>query len=391
MQTIGSRLEASRGLGQGFDFLRVALAFGVVTFHTPPISSASHALEDLRFWWFGNYSIIAIFFALSGFLIAGSALRLGLSNFLVNRGLRIFPALAVEIVLSALILGPLFTNLSLETYFSQSQTYHYFTNIVGLINYFLPGVFYSNPLHEVNISLWTVPFELGCYAIMSALIIFGLLKRPAIVLALAVAIMLAGMLMYLFGLDDRSANRAIVVSSHVLVNRGSRLFVCFTLGIAAYLYRDKIPYSLPLLLASVLICLVISALDAGHYAFPPITLLTAFPLTYIMAYLGVSKLPQLPFFHRGDYSYGIYLYGWPVMQAIRSLLPASIGGHAILLWILAVAPITLFSAFSWHVIEKPILRMRKKFSFVARQRLAEAPPEPKLAGAEENRPLAADS
>ena len=193
MRSIGQILDESRGLGKGFDFLRVALSFGVVTWHTPEIADASSFLEHTRFFWFGNYAILDVFFALSGFLIAGSAMRLGIRDFLINRGLRIFPALAVEIALSAVILGSLFTSLPLSEYFSKIETYHYLTNIVGFINYHLPGVFENHPVHEVNISLWTVPFELGCYAIMSLFIVFGLLKQPWTVVAVAATILLIGM------------------------------------------------------------------------------------------------------------------------------------------------------------------------------------------------------
>jgi peptidoglycan/LPS O-acetylase OafA/YrhL len=88
---------------------------------------------------------------------------------------------------------------------------------------------------------------------------------------------------------------------------------------------------------------------------------------YITAFLGVSKLPRLPLFSKGDYSYGIYLYGFPVQQVVRHLLP-----NAALLVQFAVALllITVFAALSWHWIEKPLLKLRSRFSFVARQRLA---------------------
>ncbi len=69
----------------------------------------------------------------SGFLIAGSATRLSLGNFIINRGLRIIPALAVEIVLSALVLGPIFTALPMSDYLSSPNTWHYFTNVLGII------------------------------------------------------------------------------------------------------------------------------------------------------------------------------------------------------------------------------------------------------------------
>jgi peptidoglycan/LPS O-acetylase OafA/YrhL len=89
--------------------------------------------------------MVPAFFALSGFLVTGSALRLrATAPFLTFRVLRILPALLVEVTLSALILGALFTTLPLKSYFSDPQFFRYFGNIVGLITFHLPGVFESN-------------------------------------------------------------------------------------------------------------------------------------------------------------------------------------------------------------------------------------------------------
>jgi hypothetical protein len=74
------------------------------------------------------------------------------------------------------------------------------------------------------------------------------------------------------------------------------------------------------------------------------------------------------------------------MQVMRALFP-KIGANPVLLWIISVPAIVLFAMFSWHAIEKPILRVRKKFSFVARQRLAVAAPDSRLAGAEFDKPI----
>ena len=46
------------------------------------------------------------------------------------------------------------------------------------------------------------------------------------------------------------------------------------------------------------------------------------------------------------------------------------GTPLIVHFLLVVPMIMLFAAFSWHFIEKPILKMRKKFSFVAQVRLS---------------------
>ena len=193
MRSIGNVLKESRGIGPGFDFLRVALAFSVLFYHEPGSFTATPHINDGPIESMIGRCILPMFFGLSGFLITGSALRLKLPDFLINRGMRIFPALCVEIMLSALIIGPIFTKLSLFQYFTSRSTYHYFTNIVGLINYALPGVFYQNPTSTINISLWTIPFELGCYGLMSIFIIFKILRFPiAIVVTLLLWLCIGG-------------------------------------------------------------------------------------------------------------------------------------------------------------------------------------------------------
>ena len=332
-----------------------------------------------------------MFFALSGFLIAGSAMRLSLWNFIVNRGLRIVPALAVEIVLSALILGPIFTTLPLSDYFSNLQTYHYFTNIVGLINFRLPGVFDNHPVYQVNESLWTVPYEIGCYAIMSGLIVCGLLRRPWTVLALGAVVLSVGLVLVASGYTGLPQSNLQRIVDHLFYSRGSRLFVAFCLGIAAFLYRYKLPYSRTWFWVAVGSLLIVAGFgDSYLYPNPVVELLTGVPAVYVTVFLGVSRLPRLPLFRRGDYSYGIYLYGWPLTQAMFGWFPGA-GANAFVLFGMTAIPITLFAMFSWHAIEKPILRLRKKFSFVARQRLAEAAPDPKLAGGEQSRPITGPS
>ena len=149
--------------------------------------------------WFAGYGMLYVFFALSGFLIAGSAQRLSLGNFLINRGLRIFPALVVEVLLSAFLLGVMFTDLPVREYLSNPVTYRYLTNIVGLMNFDLPGVFQGNAVAVVNYSLWTVPYEFFCYFIMSAFMVFGMLRKPALVIALAAAFSVIGLVLVLFG------------------------------------------------------------------------------------------------------------------------------------------------------------------------------------------------
>ena len=101
---------------------------------------------------------VYIFFTISGYLVVDSWRRdPSLWRFAARRSLRIFPGLAVCVLLSAFVLGPILTPLPLRTYFTHSQVTDYLANIVLDIHYSLPLVFATNPYpHVVNGSLWSL-------------------------------------------------------------------------------------------------------------------------------------------------------------------------------------------------------------------------------------------
>ncbi|MCJ2116517.1 acyltransferase [Methylobacterium sp. J-001] len=368
MQTVGSVLDRRGGLAPGFDLLRIVLAVSVVIWHGRAIVN-NEITRVGGFFELGSYSIIAAFFGLSGFLITGSALRLRLRDFLLNRALRIIPALAVEIVLSAVVLGPLFSDLPLLRYATDPQAYRYFANILGLIVYTLPGVFAHNPTDVVNGSLWTIPHEIACYALMSACVLTGLLRRPALVLGAAGAVILLGFILGLGAIGDPVSVPARLADK-LFVDKASRLYVAFLLGIAAYLYRYRLPYDWRLIGLAAVIVFVAGAFDLTAVTavpvFPFMNLMILPALIYLIVCLGVTNLWVPTLLRRGDYSYGIYLYGWPLQQALVALVPVRDTTQQVLL---ALPCIILFAMVSWHMIERPILSLRRRFSFVASHRL----------------------
>ncbi len=369
MTTIGGRLAARRGIGPGFDFLRLTLAVSIVAWHTDALISGDGTLDHYWLVWFPGYAILTMFFALSGFLIAGSAERLSLGNFLINRALRIIPALTVEVAFSAFCLGPAFSTLPWRDYISDALTWHYLTNVVGLINYRLPQVFLQHPTPFINLSLWTVPYEYACYAIMSVLVVLGFLRRPMVLAAGAAAIVALGLAATSFDIPAHGSDLLGKVVDHVFVGDRSRLFVGFLLGVLLFVMRDKVPYSHGLACVSVVICLTLAFIGpADRIGYPVINMIAAPALVYLTGYVGVSNIPALPLYQRGDYSYGIYLYGFPIQQIIFDLIPLQ---NPLLQFLLAVPAISVFAALSWHGVEKPILRMRRHFSFTGRMRLAE--------------------
>jgi peptidoglycan/LPS O-acetylase OafA/YrhL len=368
-KTFGHVLTAHKGLGPGFDFLRIALAFSIVLAHSF-LLTGNDAFFRSSPLWFAEYALVPMFFALSGFLIAGSAQRLSLKNFLLNRGLRIVPALAVDIVVCALIIGPLVTTVALRDYFLGADFYKYFLNIIGWIHYSLPGVFEQNPTHRVNGALWTVPWEIFCYIIMSALMITSIIKSWQKLALLTGGFILSGLIVQSFG--HLLPYRVNLVLSTLFVSRGAQLVFAFLLGILAYQLRDFIPHKKSLFLASMAVCvLAMLILSSPSIESVPNRLVVIPALVYITVFVGLTPVPLPSVFHKGDYSYGVYLYHDPFLQILISLAPGLFlipKTGALALYAIGICAAMGIAVFSWHMIEKPILGMRKKFSFVAKAR-----------------------
>ena len=103
------------------------------------------------------------------------------------------------------------------------------------------------------------------------------------------------------------------------------------------------------------------------------------PLAYATVCLGLTNPPKVAILRSGDYSYGIYVYAYPVQQVFASLGPWA---HHWWLNILVCVPAsTMVAAVSWHLVEKPALGLRKPLKaledhwLVARGKLTLRPAE----------------
>jgi peptidoglycan/LPS O-acetylase OafA/YrhL len=82
---------------------------------------------------------------------------------------RIWPALIVCVLITVFLLGPAVSALSFRAYFANRETWSYLVRDILLnnIRYTLPGVFQGNHFPgAVNGSLWTLPLEVKCYAMI---------------------------------------------------------------------------------------------------------------------------------------------------------------------------------------------------------------------------------
>jgi len=345
--SIGAVLDRTNGIGQGFDTLRIILSIAILCWHSIVTSYGREA--ELPFWTnplTGGIvtSLLPIFFALSGFLVMGSAVRTkSLKVFLAARGLRILPALATEVTISAVILGSLVTSLSLSEYFANAGFFQYFGSLIGKIQISLPGVFTTNPLdNQVNGSLWTIAPEILCYTYIAFVIATGLLEKRRVLSILIVSMTAFLVVCDIFELGLRKIGDPFL--PHILI-------LAFALGNLLFLWRNAVPFSRSLFVG----CLVVGMALVSH---PKLATLATPPLVYVTVYLGLLPLPRIPLLDRGDYSYGIYLYAMPVQQSFVFAFPQLRQWYWNILFALPVT--TALAMASWSFIEKPALRLRKR-------------------------------
>lgn len=404
-KTFSEILEAHRGLGPGFDLLRLGLALSIVASHCSALSGnkgfLSHLILDIMNFLFPQagaaapalppdsivnagiaaevkgvsgparpYTLcrVPMFFALSGFLVSGSAFRTRkIVPFLGLRVIRILPALFVEVTLSAIILGGIFTTLTASDYYTSPEFFAYFLNILGNVHYTLPGVFREhNVAPTVNGNLWTLPAEFYAYAITACLMLSGLVfnrKIFSIIFLICTIPLLIGNFLYGYG------------ENHLGLDGNVSVYYFF-MGVLFYLWRDKIPYRASYFVIALVAAYVLMMSNHTVYVYPAI-------LTYITLFIGLSALPQIGFLKTGDYSYGVYLYGYPITQSLVAAIPA-VRGNLFLLLGLTVFFTALFSFLSWHLIEKRFLFFKRYLSPRSAQISAELHPKASLTNSSES-------
>jgi peptidoglycan/LPS O-acetylase OafA/YrhL len=358
MATLDETFLAAGGRPAGFDYLRIGLASGVMLFHSADLMAG----HNVAFVDFGGmlrpaYTLILpMFFALSGFLVAGSLARSKtLVSFLGLRVIRLGPALVVETVLSGVVIGLVFTTLPYRAYFSSWIFWHYFLNILGDIHYLLPGVFASHPFQSVNAQLWTVPWELRCYGAVAFLAVLGVARRRVLLLGATVlfnAVVLLGQVM--------SGDHAAVVTLPGIV-----LVLAFLYGLCMFAFRERIGWSRWLALRALAVFLGLAARPFCAWGDD----LLALPAAYLTVFLGLANPPRSWVVSSGDYSYGIYLYGYPVQQSVLAVF----GGKTMPWWLnflISMAVVIPLAIGSWHLVEKHAGRFRAALFGVERVCLA---------------------
>ncbi len=289
---------------------------------------------------------ICIFFGLSGYLITSSLTeRPNFLNFAVSRIIRLCPLLIFSSLLIAFVFGPFFTTASFSDYYNDWRLWAYVpVTALSYSDMTLPGLFENAPAGgEVNVSIWTLKYEIIAYIALALLCSFGLLQKRFVWIWSGLAI---ATFLYVSYFTQLRAEFSVLM-------HGFRFGFAFLIGVVLYTYRQQIPINL----IGVFLVIGFAAYTNSSAYMEPFRIVA---LTYTAIWFGSKKATLLNFYNRfGDYSYGIFVFHWPIAQVVLQTNPSISYGDLLTI----VLPLTLgFSILSWHCIEAPLLAHRFAFA-----------------------------
>ncbi|NIF21725.1 acyltransferase family protein [Candidatus Pantoea multigeneris] len=330
-----------------FDIIRLLAAVAVIYSHHFALSGFSEP-QVLGLESFGTTAVI-IFFSISGYLIAQSYQRSSSDfEYARKRFLRVYPGLAVCLVFTIYICGGLLGSESFLHWVTSWDALKTWLRVMGLtgigfvgvtpegMNNFTNGYIYPNTM---NGSLWTLFFEVFDYIVLAFCLKWFSRYNAGLWIFLVGSVVLQLLCLH-FGITKL----ALVATSHFSIP--------FAVGALFCVYRDRWinnPKVKVVLLVVALIALLLSGLDVILVK----TLYTV-AVCYLTLLIGISFRDRL-IKGRFDFSYGIYIYAFPVQQiAINEL---GIGFWSSMLLSLLVT--LVMAALSWFLIEKPMIGRKK--------------------------------
>ncbi len=334
--------DVEGGRFNNLNLIRFILASGVIYTHS--FTELRLASKEPVFLLTNSFTLgtLAVwsFFFISGYLILKSSLRSTPERFITSRILRIFPGLIAIVLLCTFLLGPAKTTLSLSAYFRDPTTHSFLTQMwLHRTRLPLPGVF-TGPRDTTDVvpTLWTLPGEWTMYvATMLACLIFRWKQLPALTKVSWFSV---------------GASVAFTIQMFPLATPEYRSWVkYFVLGALCYLLRRRIWLSVP----AAVICFSISL-----YVFVALPRIgkDIFPcaLGYLLLAIGFHPGVCVKTFHWfGDYSYGLYIYAFPLQQLCVNAI-----SNTLYFFALTYSMTLLIAILSWHFMEQPFLRLKKR-------------------------------
>ena len=338
--------DVARNRDNNLNLIRMIAALAVLVSHAYPIALGPDAVQPLQRLTGNTLGglAVAVFFVISGFLIAESYDRArSWQDFIAARVLRLWPALFASLAMVAFVVGPIVTTLSIQAYFADPVTWLFMVKnlLLAVPQYWLPGVFADQPYPNVEGSIWTLFYEVICYFGVFIAGLLGLIRRR-----LQLSVLILAFAAVAVAVD------AMGPILHLKIIKTLELGLPFALGTLMWLWKDRLPLSIVGVAGLLALAVAVATTPLFNLALVLFLAYTTFWAAYVPGG-GIRAYNRL-----GDYSYGVYIYAFPA-QGLAVWLT---GGDAMSphLNMLISLPLTLIpSVLSWHYLEKPALALRR--------------------------------
>lgn len=323
-----------------FDLLRFLFAGTVLLVHAHVLSGH----PDLQFLSSILSSEVAVrgFFVVSGILVFMSFENSrNLQSYAEKRLRRIYPAYFVAVMLGAILLVTL-SNAAPADYFSLEWVKYVLANLTFLnfLHADLPGVFTNNIFTEINGALWTLKIEVMFYAVIPVIALacrrFGRLRIFASIYAASV--------IYVYILTDLAETTGSPIYV-VLARQLPGQLAYFVSGALIYYYLDFFEKHLLKFVIAAACVLIL-------HRFYTLPMLEPLALATIVAFFGFFFYAG-NFGKYGDFSYGIYILHFPMLQA---MIHVGLFAYSPYLALAAACLLVFASAvLMWNLVEKRFL------------------------------------
>ena len=344
--------DPDRRAANNFDALRLFFAILVVWSHSFALWYGSEEGEPLSRLMNGAYNAGNIgvlgFFSISGFLIALSYERSSsLWIYLRRRIARIHPGYLVAVTLCSLVVVPLYSSRAFLDLRAR-EIAGLFSNLL-LRNFIIQSDAFNGG--AVNGSLWSIPYEFWCYLGVMALGLSGLLRRRWVAPTLAIIVQAVRVWLDATG---RHPGGGIVGQIVGYPYFWFMVLPSFLWGTAIWQHRDVLPRNGPAL------CIAILALIAAARLSTPVAVLLMPPvLAWGIFHIAFTDRLHLHGAARfGDFSYGTYLYAFPIQQMLRASIGGAVGFGTYVA--LSIALSLIGGVLSWHLVERWFVGIRRR-------------------------------